>query len=101
MTTPAGMSTHVKGCNEDGKPDQPFGGSELQQNGPRLEGMLVHDMGFQEMARQRIMEGSGKMRAYRESQVMRLTADSQRPATPLLQCDFISAKNWIWGQRVG
>ena len=64
VITPAGRSTHIEGCNGNGEPDQPFRGSELQQNGLRLEGMLVHDMDLQEMARQQMMEGSGKMRAY-------------------------------------
>ena len=57
--------------------------------------MLVHDMDFQEMARQQMMEGSGKMRAHGGSQVVRLIAGSQAPARPFLQGDIISDRNWL------
>ena len=84
VTTPAETSTHIEGGNEHGEPDEPFRGSKLQQNGFRLDGMLVHDIDFQEMARQQMMEGSGKMRAQGGSLIVRLMADSQPPARPFL-----------------
>lgn len=55
--------------------------------------MLIHDIDSQELARQQMIEGSGKMRAPGGNQVVRLMADSQHPARPLLQGDIIGDRN--------